>query len=344
MAGRWNWDFEDERRPERSEPAEPAAAPDQETDAPTAPAVSGVGATADQGDIASQQQQQQRRRVQVRRRRVAAVLVLGVALAIVVAAVSGSHHGHAATASTGRTHARVAARPPSDPERSESKAVRSVLAYTPFVREGAGHGRDVALTFDDGPGPYTPEVLKVLERFKVRGTFFVIGRMLRYFGSSTVREIEDGDVIGDHTENHPLLATLSRHDQHEELFEQIARVEILGGRRPTLFRPPYGSFNATTLRQLHSLHLLMVLWSVDTDDYARPGVPVIVQRALEGLQPGAIILLHDGGGDRTQTIAALPEIIRGVRARGYRLVTVPQLLMDDPPPAGLPIPPNLSGD
>ena len=164
----------------------------------------------------------------------------------------------------------------------------------------------------------------MLERYKVRATFFVIGRMLRYFGASTVREIEDGDVIGDHTENHPMLAHLSAHDQYEELFEQIARIELLGGRRPTLFRPPYGSFNATTLRELKRLHLLMVLWSVDTDDYEQPGVPTIVQRAMEGAHPGAIILLHDAGGQRQQTIEALPLIIKGLRARGYKLVTVPQ--------------------
>ena len=90
----------------------------------------------------------------------------------------------------------------------------------------------------------------MLERFHVNATFFVIGKMLQYFGASTVREIEDGDVIGDHTETHPMLAQLSAHEQYEELFEQIARVELLGGRRPILFRPPYGSFNATTLRQL----------------------------------------------------------------------------------------------
>ena len=102
-----------------------------------------------------------------------------------------------------------------------------------------------------------------------------------------------------------------------------------------LFRPPYGSFNATTMRELQSLHLLMVLWSVDTDDYLQPGVSVIVQRALAGARPGAIILMHDAGGTRTQTIAALPTIIRGLRARGFHLVTVPQLLKDDAPPPGL---------
>ena len=106
-----------------------------------------------------------------------------------------------------------------------------------------------------------------------------------------------------------MLAQLSAHDQHEQLFEQAARIELLGGRKPRLFRPPYGSFNATTFRLLHQMHMLMVLWSVDTDDYERPGVEVIEQRALEGAKPGAIILMHDAGGDRSQTIAALPTVI-----------------------------------
>src|SRR2546430_61058 len=83
-----------------------------------------------------------------------------------------------------------------------------------------------------GPGPYTPGVLSVLERFRVHATFFTIGRMERYFGASTSRELADGDVIGDHTENHPALAQLSARDQREELFEPIARVELLGGKRP----------------------------------------------------------------------------------------------------------------
>jgi peptidoglycan/xylan/chitin deacetylase (PgdA/CDA1 family) len=87
-----------------------------------------------------------------------------------------------------------------------------------------------------------------------------------------------------------------------------------------------------------------VVWSVDASDYLKPGVAQIVQRVLAGAHPGAIVLMHDGGGDRSQTIAALPTIIRKLRARGLRLVTVPQLLLDDPPPPGEPLPPNLSGD
>jgi peptidoglycan-N-acetylglucosamine deacetylase len=322
MAPRWSWDFEDDPRPKAKAkpPAAPAAEPAE--GGPTGPS---------------------RREALVRRRRaIALVAALALLVAVVVAASAGSHHGPSAAHPAGTVRAIV--RPPSDPEKDEAAGVRSVLAYTPFMKEGGGTAREVALTFDDGPGPFTPQVLSVLERYHVKATFFAIGRMLRYFGRSTVREIEDGDVIGDHTENHPMLAHLSAHEQYEELFEQIARVELLGGRRPVLFRPPYGSFNAVTLRELRRLHLLMVLWSVDTDDYEQPGVQTIVQRTMEGAHPGAIILLHDGGGQREQTIEALPEIIKGLRARGYDLVTVPRLLTDDPPPHGLPVPPNLSGD
>jgi peptidoglycan/xylan/chitin deacetylase (PgdA/CDA1 family) len=141
-----------------------------------------------------------------------------------------------------------------------------------------------------------------------------------------------------------MLAQLSAHDQREELFETIARIEFLGGARPTLFRPPYGSFNATTFRLLHQLRLLMVLWSVDTNDYQQPGVSTIVERALAGAHAGAIILMHDGGGNRAQTVAALPAIIRGLRERDLKLVTVPRMMQDEPPPAGQPLPTSLAGD
>ncbi len=286
-----------------------------------------------------------RRRAQIRRRRAAALVVIAAALALIAAEASGSHHTR--TPPPGRTPRKLLRSGPSlrpTPENDQDATVASVLRYTPFVKEGSERARDIALTFDDGPGPYTPGVLDVLERTRVHATFFEIGAMLRYFSASTLRELRDGDVIGDHTETHPEMARLSAHQQREELFEQIARIELLGGPRPVLFRPPYGSYDKTTLRELHSLHLLMVLWSVDTDDYLQPGVSTIVQRALAGARPGAIILMHDAGGTRAQTIAALPTIIRRLRASGYRLVTVPQLLRDDPPPPGQTLPSSLDGD
>jgi peptidoglycan/xylan/chitin deacetylase (PgdA/CDA1 family) len=317
MPRRWNWDFEDQRAAARSLRPKPTRG----------------GASA--------------RRISIRRRRgVAAVVLLALlTLIVVVVALPGAHHARATSTLAARLDSHPAQAPANTkPIESPNTAVKAVLAYTPFVKEGGSRGRDVALTFDDGPGPYTPGVLSVLERFHVHATFFVIGEMLRYFSASAEREIRDGDVIGDHTETHPEMATLSAHDQREQLFEQIARIELVGGPRPVLFRPPYGSYNATTMRELRALHLLMVLWSADTEDYLQPGVSVIVEHALAGAHPGAIILMHDAGGTRTQTIEALPTIIRELRARGYHLVTVPELLRDDPPPAGRPLPANLRGD
>jgi len=317
---RWNWDFEEEPRTR--------AKPDP---APAGESVSTQVPLATPGEL--------------RRRRGALVLVLALILLVVIIALLGSHHGSPARgARTGATSRAASGGAGAGSLQPAGDPVKSVLAYTPFVKTGGGGGRDVALTFDDGPGPYTPEVLGVLEREHAQATFFAIGKMERYFGVSTQREVADGDVVGDHTQSHLPLATLPARDQHEQLFEGIARIEIAGGPRPELFRPPYGSFNATTLRELHALGLLMVLWSVDTRDYQEPGVPAIVERALAGAGPGAIILMHDGGGNRAQTVTALPTIIHDLRARGYTLVTIPQLLRADPPPAGQPIPPSLAGD
>jgi peptidoglycan/xylan/chitin deacetylase (PgdA/CDA1 family) len=275
----------------------------------------------------------------LRRGAAAGVVVLLVAL---VLALGGSHHRAAPHAAA--RGGKGSPPPPANTAAAEHQAVAATLAYTPFVKEGTRAVRDIALTFDDGPGPYTPALLSVLEREHVRATFFAIGKMERYFGESTARELRDGDVVGDHTETHAALARLSPREQYEQMFEQIVRVEALGGSRPDLFRPPYGSFNATTFGELRKLKLLMVLWSADTGDYQLPGAGLIVQRALAGAHPGAIILMHDGGGNRSETIEALPQIIHSMRERGFHLVTVPQLLHDDPPPSGLPLPPNLSGD
>ncbi|HUA75691.1 MAG TPA: polysaccharide deacetylase family protein [Solirubrobacteraceae bacterium] len=329
MSPGWNWDFEDEPRASRRAPA---PAPAREAAGPPPPPSA---------------PQPIDPRARFRRRRLGAAAGLVLLVVVLVLALGGSHH-HGAVSSAGtRTpgpHAATLAPPGPDELEREDKGVDSVLGYTPFVKEGGTQGRDVALTFDDGPGPYTPQVLDVLEREHVPATFFVIGQEIHDFGSSTEREIRDGFTIGDHTENHPMMAQLSAHDQHEQLFEQAARIELLGGRKPKLFRPPYGSFNTTTFHLLHQMKMLMVLWSVDTDDYEQPGVETIVKRVIEGAKPGAIFLLHDAGGNREQTVAALPQIIHELRVRGFHLVSVPRLLAEDPPPHGLPLPTSLAGD
>ncbi len=283
-----------------------------------------------------------RRRFRRRRQGAVAIFVALVALvAGVVAVGSGSSSRvlvvHRAPRLTpAELHAQALA--------ADMRAVDATLARTPVVVNGGGSAPEVALTFDDGPGPYTPRLVARLRALHAPATFFAVGSMERYFANGTLAEQRAGDVVGDHTESHSFLGTLSRRDQRQELVTQAQTLVGLGLPAPRLFRPPYMSFNPVTMRLLRHMHMLMVLWSTDTQDFRRPGVKAIVQRALAGAHPGAIILMHDGGGDRSQTIAALPAIVRGLRARGLTPVTVPRLLRDDPPPAGQQIPRGLAGD
>jgi peptidoglycan-N-acetylglucosamine deacetylase len=332
---RWDWTWEDRSQANRT----PPVATDEVGEEPDTP--SSLGAAPPPRPGVS---------LVVRRRRIAAVGLAIVVLVALIAAV-GSHKSSGKNLLTATKHhadhAAISLTPAEQAAiivKGEENAVNSVLAYTPAVTSGGSHGNELALTFDDGPGPYTQQLVATLNRLHVHATFFAIGSQERYFSAGTIAEIKSGDVVGDHTETHPMMATLSPHEQYEELFDQMAQIEVIGGKRPRLFRPPYGSFNATTFKELHHLRLLMVLWSVDTSDYTLPGVSAIVHTALAGAKPGAIILMHDGGGNREQTIAALPAIVRGLRKRGLHPVTVPQLLEDDPPPHGLPLPTNLSGD
>jgi peptidoglycan/xylan/chitin deacetylase (PgdA/CDA1 family) len=330
---RWDWTWEDRSRANRTPPVEPSPASEEHE---SALVEGGAGPRRDAADQV------------FRRRRAGAGLAL-IVLAVLLVGTVTSHKssGHPRVAPT-RSH--VTTLSPTEAQRAavagkaETKAIESVLAYTPFLRSGGSIGNEVALTFDDGPGPYTQQLVAMLNKLHVHATFFAIGSQEQYFSAGTVAEINSGDTVGDHTETHPMMASLSAHDQYEQLFDQMAQIEVLGGTRPRLFRPPYGSFNPTTFRELHHLRLLMVLWSVDTRDYTLPGTAAIVQAALEGAKPGAIILMHDGGGNRAETIAALPAIVEGLRKRGLHPVTVPRLLLDDPPPRGLAVPTSLAGD
>jgi peptidoglycan/xylan/chitin deacetylase (PgdA/CDA1 family) len=270
---------------------------------------------------------QRRRRAIVRRRRAVALLVLALAL-IGILAVTGSTAGPKQAAR--RLPTRAVPRP--TPRSSqEALAVEGVRRRMPFITAGGGRVREIALTFDDGPGPYTPELIATLRRLRTPATFFAVGQSMTDFHGATSSELRERFVIGDHTQNHAYLARLSELDQHAQIVVGAESLGTYGVPPPTLFRPPYRSFNSVTLKILRELHLLMVLWSVDTQDYLRPGVAAIVRRALSGARPGAIVLMHDGGGIRTQTIAALPFIVRALHRRGFRLVTVPRLLLDDPP-------------
>ncbi len=280
-----------------------------------------------------------------RRRRAIALLVAAAAVALIAglavgAATSGSHaparklpvvsNGYfraIRTLASGGAGSFVI-----DEQHDENQAITHTLSYTPYVRAAGAQHKEVALTFDDGPGPYTPDILRILVREHVPATFFEVGIEEQYFHAATAEIVARGYPIGDHTESHRPMSQLKRKAQTAQLIQDSAAIGNYGAPFPRMFRPPYGVWDHTTLGLLRQFKMLMVLWSVDTDDYERPGVNVIVQRTLAGLEPGAIILLHDAGGDRSQTVAALPRIIKAIRRRGYRLVTVPRLLLDNPAP------------
>lgn len=215
--------------------------------------------------------------------------------------------------------------------RADRQAIQSALQVTPVLKKGEGGKRQVALTFDDGPSAYTPQVLDVLDRYDVKATFFVIGGTNDMHAASIRDLVARGHVVGNHTVGHEALSTLSRRDQAAQIDGETQAIELYGAPKPHLFRPPYNAWNETTLDIVGKRNMLMVLWSVETNDWARPGTDAIVQNVLTAVEPGAIVLMHDGGGDRSQTVDALPRIIEALQADGYEMVTIPQLLRDSPP-------------
>jgi peptidoglycan-N-acetylglucosamine deacetylase len=223
---------------------------------------------------------------------------------------------------------------------AENTAITRVLSYTPYVSAGGDRRREIALTFDDGPSAYTQHLLGELRSLHVPATFFQIGYAISEFPRYAAREVEFGMAIGDHTLTHPFLANMSLASQRHEILGDADRIHAYGAAYPRLMRPPYESFNHLTTRVTRAAHMLMVLWSVDTADYTRPGVARIVYTAVSGAHPGAIILMHDGGGPRSQTLAAVPTIVRKLRTRHYTFVTVPRLMLDDPPPPPPPAKPK----
>ena len=216
------------------------------------------------------------------------------------------------------------------------------MRYTPFIANGTHRRRAIALTFDDGPGPYTPAIIRILRRMHAPATFFVVGQELHDFSGALRSENRHGFVIGDHTQNHAWLIHLGANGQASQIDAVSRELTRYGVPAPRLFRPPYGAFNGATMRTLRRRGMFMVLWSIDPSDWRRPGTGAIVSNVLRNSRPGAVVIMHDGGGDRSQTVAALPAIINGLRKRHYGLVTVPRLLSLDPPPRHQ-RPPHLNG-
>jgi peptidoglycan/xylan/chitin deacetylase (PgdA/CDA1 family) len=279
-------------------------------------------------------------------RRALAVFAVFAAIVIGAGVIDGSGDdlpGRAVKANTlvPAGEQRVGKEPASRLLSRSARAINDVLDYTSYISRGTDNKPEIALTFDDGPSIYTSKLLRALVRMRVPATFFVMGRRIRERPEVLRREFRLGFEVANHTIDHPFMSRLSRVDQMDQIDGNSSLLRSNGVPASRLFRPPYRAFNDTTLRLLERRRMLMVLWSVDSEDYTRPGTAQIVKNVIKGAQPGAIVLMHDGGGNRLQTLAAVPRIVRALRRRYYRLVTVSQLIVDDPPPHIQPLPGGL---
>lgn len=221
--------------------------------------------------------------------------------------------------------------------RAAGRVDDGVLDRIPVTLAVAHAGRSkpwVALTFDDGPSRYTQRVLRILEKHHQHATFFVTGYAATSFPFELTQIRASGNAFGDHTVTHTQLRRETPAKRRWELLSTAERVQGATGVRPTLFRPPYGESTRAINTMARELGLLPITWSTDSKDWTRPGVKQIVATALRGAKPGSIILMHDGGGDRSQTLAALPLILKGLARKHLISVTLPRLLNAAPPEHG----------
>jgi peptidoglycan-N-acetylglucosamine deacetylase len=211
---------------------------------------------------------------------------------------------------------------------AQKRAVERLAALRLPVFCGGGRLPDVALTFDDGPSPYTLPLLRLLRRSHASATFFVVGDRLADWPEAAPLEARLG-AVGDHTWSHPRLPQLRYDAAAWEITAGRRASETASGRDVLLFRPPYGLTTPRLDRLVGRLGMLDVRWSVDSGDATRGATPAAVVRTVRaGLRPGAIVLLHDF---HPWTPAVVRRILRIAHRRGLRAVTVPELLKRQPP-------------
>jgi peptidoglycan/xylan/chitin deacetylase (PgdA/CDA1 family) len=188
-----------------------------------------------------------------------------------------------------------------------------------YVHDGR---KGIALTIDDGPSPeYTPQVLRLLAKYKVTATFSMIGLEVAAH-PGLVREVAAaGHTIANHTWSHPDLAPLAPATVASQIDRAAGAIHHATGREPKLFRAPYGAWSPAVLDQCARAGLTPLDWSVDPRDWSRPGVPSIVANIMRNTRTGSIILEHDGGGNRSQTVAALKLVIPRLQDHGYHFTT-----------------------
>jgi peptidoglycan/xylan/chitin deacetylase (PgdA/CDA1 family) len=178
----------------------------------------------------------------------------------------------------------------------------------------------VALTFDDGPSEYTPGFLRVLREKGVHGTFFEIGQEMPGREEVMRQILADGNELGDHTMNHVEFPG------YDQIAGAAARIRAYTHFEPCLFRPPGGAVDAGVIATAGGLGMRTVNWDVDPRDWSLPGTGAIYSQIVGHARDGSIVLMHDGGGPRGETLAALPRVIDTLRARGFRFATVSELL------------------
>jgi peptidoglycan/xylan/chitin deacetylase (PgdA/CDA1 family) len=218
-----------------------------------------------------------------------------------------------------------------------SRAGRSITsaALKQRARDAASQRVDcrklkcVALTFDDGPGPYTAELIAILQQHKAPATFFLVGDRVRQAPDLVAIVDQAGVEIGNHSNHHDELTLLGADQMGKDLDAASEAIAAVTGHRPTLLRPPYGSRNPTVDNVSAKLRMAQILWDVDTLDWRYPHPVRIQNAAVASAKRGSIILMHD---IHRTTVAAVPHIVEDLRRRGFTLVTVSQLLNDQPAP------------
>jgi peptidoglycan-N-acetylglucosamine deacetylase len=209
------------------------------------------------------------------------------------------------------------------------RLVGCVASGPTWVFHGPADVREIALTFDDGPWYDTPQFLDVLEREHVVATFFQIGDQINQYARHGLdrRILNDGDMIGDHTWNYGGDVVAGGSGAVAQITAAATAIrQASGGFEPCLFRAPGGNVSPALLSTARSLGFTTIHWDIDPRDWATPGTAAIYDNVISHAHNGAIVIEHDGGGNRSQTLAALPQEIRALRNEGYRFVTVTQLL------------------
>jgi peptidoglycan-N-acetylglucosamine deacetylase len=199
-----------------------------------------------------------------------------------------------------------------------------------FIFQGSTDKRRIALTFDDAPDTvYTPQVLDILKKHRVKATFFIVGYRAVEHPEVVKRIVREGHVVGNHSYGHSQLKKLSQAKFIQEVEKTERVLAPLAGYTPRLIRPPYGALNDEELAWLSDQGYLTVNWNVDPEDWRGVAKEVVLKRSLDCAGPGSIILMHSAtgtGGSLKGTIDALPDLIEGLRGKGYDLVTLPELL------------------